>query len=274
MPNIKMVLSPTTQDDKRIDLNPSAAGDGKGGHLYDLIAPGTYPAILEQLQTLSDKEETFDTKAGVILKLRPSIVLLNDNSTTINRQDFKVGLYDPETGALYSNNSNSVIWGNIQGARNLLRALALFVDLGEGKFSLDLNTDLVANRVIKVLMGVGGYIRGNYDYDSEIRDPRDLAETLEELNGGSKWTIDNIPELVRKWNARNGFPEEDGLQVKNVVITAFPMDEWEVAEHDYFRVNEEIAEAVGGVVGQVFVDEGDFDHYLEIAALDGDEASW
>lgn len=273
MPKIKMVLTPKTQNDENIDLNASAASGG--GHRYDLIAPGTYPAILEQLQTLNAKEELFDTKSGnSILKLRPSIVLLNENSTTINRQDFKVGYFNVETQTLYSPNEGSVVWANIQGARNLLRALALFADLGDGKFSLDLNTDLVLNRVINVMMGVGGYIKGDYTHDDAIRDPRDLSETFSELLSGSKWLIEDVPELVEKWNARNGFPIDDGLQVKNVIITAFPMDEWDVAERGYFLVTEEIAEAVGAIAGQVFVDEGDFDHYIEQAALDGEEANW
>lgn len=251
----------TDKDGNTVDPTQRSVGGG-GGAAFHLIPPDFYYAVVKGMSwdtyraawkgvasKAKDKKWTYG-------KITPMVELLNDNKTIINRQDFQVGVIDDKTQALIrpdGDTSKPNLW---IGAQYLLGALGLLTRDAEdpNKFTLDFDPELVSNRIIKVKIGVGGYIKGERGFDV-----KEMAALLTEQNNGDpNYEFDDIPGLVDQYNDDNDYLDDDiKLKTKNVIVNVYGVDKNAIAEHEWFEDTS---------TGAVFLSEADKTRYEDLLA--------
>lgn len=241
------------KDGKSIDPAKRSAGSGNS---FRLVKPDFYLARVKDLKygeyrapykgfPSKDKD-----KKWTYVKLTPGVELLNPEKTLINRQDIQVGVLS--NGALTrpdGDGSKANIWTS---AQYLLGALGLLKKDDHGLFMLDFDTDLIANRIIKVRTGIGGYIKGEATYEAP-----EMTQKLLEVNDGVEFTFEETQGLIDLWNEDNGYDLEDEIRLKpkNLVTNFFAVD-LKTIEDNGFYLDED--------TGAVFQTEGDYTAYLAL----------
>jgi hypothetical protein len=255
MAKINVVMAkPKTQKGEEIDLTPTREGGGS----YALIAPGYYNAVVRRLQTLEEENAVYSSRDGqtTYLKLRPDIRLV-ETRTIINRQDFTCGLYDEKRGLYSDKPGESPVWGGFKGAQGLLTALGLFKALEGGKFELDFDTAIVSNRVVRVRVGIAGYIKGDWELTKQVQTPRDFDSVMTalqvEMTGLRDWNLADLDTLVPAFNKAHDLDEDSGLKTKNMITSFYGVRAWDIDENDWYLHPE---------TNQVFVSEQDFDDWF------------
>lgn len=241
------------KDKEGNSIDPTQRSAGGGGNSFRLVPPDYYLAVVKEVKfgEYRAQYKGFPSKAKdkkwTYWKLTPSIQLLNDDKTLINRQDIQIGVV--QDGVLVrpdGDTSKSAIW---TAAQYFLGAAGLLAQGENGEFSLDFDPDLVANRVIKVKTGVGGYIKGETGYDVA-----QMHALLLEQNNGMEYDFDDIAGLVDQWNEDNGYTEDDvRLKTKNIVTNFFAVDTASIEENGFY---------LDEVTGAVFISELDYNDYI------------
>jgi len=237
------------------DIDPTKRSAGSGNS-FRVIEPGFYVARVKSLKFGDYRAayKGFPSKAKdkkwTYWKLTPEIELVNPEKTLINRQDVQIGVV--ENGSLVrpdGDNSKANIWTT---AQYLLGALGLLGKDEDGKFTLDFDPDLVANRMIKVRTAIGGYIKGETGYDE-----KQMNALLLEVNDGQEYTFDEIPGLIEMWNDDNGYDNEDEirLKAKNIITSFFALDTKTIEENGFY-----LDEATGAV----YESEADYTTFLAL----------
>lgn len=207
MARITGKIEPKDKEGNSVDITARSEGNPKA---FALIEPGFYNAVLTQLGfgTYQANLKGYPNPAQkdgkwTYGKLTPELTLQNENHTQIRKQDTVLGVLVDGVPTQPRGNGESPIW---KEAQYLLSALGLFVTDGEGVFSLDFDPDLIRDRVIRVGIGIGGYVKGgehkgNYN-------PKQITALLTEVNAGLPYEGWQIPQLVNLWNLENGYTNE------------------------------------------------------------------
>lgn len=255
----------TDKDGKDFDPNARSAGSGSS---FKLIPPDYYFANVQSIKENTDDWRKFSVNGKVLENKKhkegkwnywtvtPNFVLINENKTIINRQNFQIGVLDD--GALIrpdGDSSKPVLWAEGQF---LLGALGVLHKSEYGEFSIDFDPDLIQNRIVKVKTGIGGYIKGGRGFNHD-----EMHNLLLEQNDGEEYEFEDIPALIAMYNDDNERTDEadNKLKAKNLVLSVFPVDQKTINENGYF-----LDEATGAV----FVTELDYDKYLQL--LDASES--
>ncbi len=244
------------KDGNAVDPVKRSAGNGRS---FEIIPDDYYLAVVKTLtfgeyraQYKGVKSKAKDGK-WTYWKVTPSVELLNDNRTIINRQDIQIGVVD--NGSLVrpdGDDSKSAIW---TGAQYFLGALGLLTQDENGEFSIGFDPDIIANRVVKVRTGIGGYIKGERGFDVN-----EMKALLTEQNNGMEYTFDEIPFLVDQWNEDNGYDDPDiRLKTKNIITNYFAVDLATVEERGFY-----LDEATGAV----YVTELDYNKYQQLVDME------
>jgi len=252
----------------KADLSPSS-----GGASYDLVKPGFYGAIVTKMEPGQYRAKykghaNPDSEDGkwTYLKIIPSITLLNDAHTRISRQDLTVGALDSEGYLVRPDGDESKLptFGGNTGAQFLLQALGLFRKTDEeGGFELDFAPKSIVNRILRVRVSTGAFIKGERNFS-----PDALQKMLEETAGVSDYPFSKLDELVAKWNLDNGYIDSDGdeveegvlLRTKNVVTGYYALSDADARREDYIVED-----------GMVFQDEEAYAFYEALREEDTEE---
>lgn len=244
------------KDGNAVDPAKRSAGGGKS---FEIIKDDYYLAVVKSLAfgeyraNYKGAPSKAKDKKWTYWKVTPSVELLNDNRTIINRQDIQIGVV--EDGSLVrpdGDNSQSAIW---TGAQYFLGALGLLKADENGEFTLDFDPDMIANRIVKVRTGIGAYIKGERGYDVN-----EVTAMLTEQNNGMEYPHDQIPFLVDQWNEDNGYDDPDvRLKTKNVITNYFAVDLSTVDERGFY---------LDEGTGAVYVTELDFNRYQQLVDMD------
>lgn len=264
-------ITPKDKDGNQIDVTARSEGSSNA---FKLIDPGFYNAFVSGLGfgTYQAAFKGFPnpaTKDGkwTYGKLTPQLVLDNEEHTQINKQDTVLGVLVDNTPFQPRGNDESPVW---KEAVYLLSALGLFATDGDGVFKLDFDPDFVKDRVIRVKVGLGGYIksgehRGNFK-------PEQITEMLKTVNGGVPYEGFQIPQLLNSWNFENGLTNEldeeieEGvsLKLKNFVVNYYGINEDEASKNGWY---------FDPITKAVFISEEAFNAYENVKDNEGTPAN-
>lgn len=246
----------TDKDGNAVDPTARSSGNGTAFHL---IEPGYALATVTALEMAEYRAKSGEHRSKdkdgkwTYVKLTPSFLLHNENGTIINRQDVTVGVRG-KSGFMRpdGDKSKAAIWPQ---AQYLLGALGLLSKDEEGNFSLDFDTDLIADRVVRVQHDIAGYQKGVRNYDPEA-----LSLALLGANDGNPYTFDDVQDLVAQWNVDNDLDEDNDqrLRLKNVVTGVYPVDEKTIEEGEFF---------VDPATGAVFTSLEAFDRCTQLVEI-------
>ncbi len=264
------------KDGNAVDLAGSNASFANN-HAFTLIPQSWYTAIITKVE-----ESTFRMSVSGFenpnsedgkwahLRLTPKFKLLNDNATIISRQNFIVGAVE-NNELIAPNPDNDVVWGGVRGARDLLQALKMFTEDGEGGFNMTFHAPAVRNMVVRVMTSIGGYRKGEFDIT-----PQNMLALLNEHSdealdfSEARFDREAVEKALAALNEANGYSEDDGYKLKNVIIKIQPLWEKRALEDGLFIGYREVGEDKERVsTGQVFVDEEAFEAYVN-AMYDAD----
>ncbi|KKN43476.1 hypothetical protein LCGC14_0702670 [marine sediment metagenome] len=232
---------------------------------YAIVKPGFYTAAVRKMEAVSFRgkfgsfiNEKSDDNLWEYLKILPVVMLLNDVHTYISRQDFIVGvIQDGELVRPDGDTEKFPVFGGHTGAQFMLQSLDMFEETEDG-YSLDFNPEAIVDRVLRVRVGIGGYVKGANNYH-----PADLMTLLGEISD-EEITIDNILKWVRAWNVQQDYVDEHGneinegisLKVKNVIIGWYTMSPEQAKREDFFVDGEAIyLNEEAQVIAQSILDE-------------------
>lgn len=179
MPAKQARIDTVDKDGNAVNL-PANGGEGSSAR-YDIIPEGYYTAVVKSVK-YEEFEAGYKGQPGKFTygKYVPTIELLNDNQTTVNRQGFILGVLDKNKD-LYrpDGEPGSAIFGGETGAKYLLTALGE-VD-SDGNATLD--ERLWFERVVRVKIVTGTYknkdgVPGTKNVVKEVRTVS--AQTIEE----------------------------------------------------------------------------------------------
>ena len=212
---------------------------------FAIVKPGFYTAVVRKMEAVNFRgrfssylNPDADDDLWEYLKVQPVVMLLNDLHTFISRQDFIVGvIQDGDLIRPDGDTEKLPIFGGYKGAQFLLQSLGLFEKTEDG-YTLDFNPETIVDRVLRVRVGIGGYVKGGGNYD-----PADIITMLEEISD-EEITIDNILKWVKVWNTQQDYLDKHGneinegisLKVKNVILGWYTMSPAQ-AERDNFFVD-------------------------------------
>lgn len=228
------MAAPKNKEGEEVNLrNEPTTG---GNKQFSVINPDFYLAVMTGME-----QDVFTSKDGTktYLKVQPSFVLLNDNGTKINRQDFTVGYYNPTTKELYHPENDFPIWGGSNGARFLFKAMGLFVQDEDG-YVYDNNLKIVKDRAIKVRTGIGGYVKGNTPLTNKVNTAENFnnvaMEAIKDLTNGvvSVWGMEDLPRIIEWFNKKYELTEDNGLKTKNTLVGFYPVSQRDIAEHGWY----------------------------------------
>lgn len=220
----------TKKDGTAHDLSPHAESNTLA---YVPIEPGFYTALVRGVEDKFYYAPFKDIKnpdrpdgKWKYVKLVPELVLFNDNGTVISRQDLILGVQDEKTGAFIrpDNSNDSPIWGGTNGAQFMLVALGLFSPNSDGTYTLNLDTDRLTDRIVRVKVAIGGYIKGKANYR-----PDELQKLLD--NPGA--TLAEIESAADEFNQYSNETGED-LKLKNVVVGWYAVSQKQANEGGWF----------------------------------------
>jgi len=241
MARITGSIKPQDKEGKPVDITARSEGSSDA---FRLIEPGFYNAYVTGLgfgtyQAAFKGFPNPDAKDGkwTYGKLTPDLTLLNDYHTQIRKQDTVLGVLVNNSPFQPRGNDESPIW---KEAQYLLSALGLFTTDGEGVFTLDFDPDLIRDRVIRVGIGLGGYVksgdhRGNFN-------PARITEMLKGVNAGLPYEGHQIPFLVNLWNLEHGLTNEQdeeieegvSLKLKNYVTNYYGVNKAEADKNGWY----------------------------------------
>lgn len=279
MPRFNTTVTAVDRDGAAVDLSAQAsASSAADSRAYAVIEPQYAFAVVTKIESghyrggwsghanTKSKDGKWNWE-----KIVPHFTLLNDNGTQINRQDFTLGVFEDNKFIRPDGNKQSPI---MSGTQYLLTALGLFKASDDpSKFSLDVNFDLIADRVVRVKTGNAGYIKNprvNLDGDK-------LHKLLTSLAGTEKYSFSQMDDLLAKFNSADyeelitftGITEqiaeqiiavrntEDAadadLKLKNFIVSVYPVSEKDAAEHNWFYAQD---------TGSVFTIAAAWEQYL------------
>jgi len=259
------IENPTDAEGNPVDISTSTGGSNPAFHL---VPEGVYPAVVDKLT-----QGSFRAKYGGIYndaspdqkweywKLTPSVTLLNDAKTVINRQDWTLSVI--RDGAMYrpdGDTTKSPIFGSTGGCQYMLQALGLISKDGDS-YELDFDTDHITDRVVMVRVQHAGYnksLKRNYE-------PAELHKLLVDFNGGLEYTFEELRGLVDRYNEAQGFSDGEGLRLKNYIMNWFGVRPEEAEENGWFVVAQHDRSA------QVFLTEASYEGYLALCESAEDE---
>lgn len=245
----------TDKDGNAFDPTVRPATSGGSQH-FQLIPSGYSLAVVNGMVLGSYEGKANGVKGKVTYwKVTPDITLMNGNKTIINRQEITLGAV--KNGALYRPDKDSgkpAIWALAKYCLSTLGLLENAVnddgEVIEGEFVLDFDTDAIMNRVVKVRVGIGGYIKGEQTFDEKA-----MTELLLEQNDGNDYTFEEIPALVAQYNEDHEYPTNEGLKTKNIITNFFNVDMATIEEHGFYLEPD---------TGAVFTNEAAYDSYLSL----------
>lgn len=204
MPRFETTIEATDKDGKAVDLSAQANANGAQGDpkKYQTVKPDYYYAVVTGIDSghYSGKWGAFvnanspDGKWNYE-KIVPHFTLLNENGSEINRQDYTLGVYENGKFVRPDGKTQSPL---MVSAQYLLTALGLFKGNEDdpSKFKLDVNFDLIKDRVVRVRTGISGYVktpRLNFDEGQ-------FVELMMALAGSETYTYEQVNGLVAKFN--------------------------------------------------------------------------
>lgn len=254
---------PAVKDSEGNDIDLTARPTGNR-NAFALVEPGVYVAHLKGVELSTkegkykDKKPPKGSKGWTYAKITPDIELVNDAGTVINRQELTIGVI--KDGALYrpDEDGKSAMWPESQ---YFLNSIGLLNKNEDGTYALDFDDRSIKSRMLKVGVGVGGYIKGSKNFA-----PNDLYAFLKsEVNGGEDFdrTLDNITEAAYNYNSDNGLIKVDGtlddtaLKLKNHITAFFPLGQSEAEDAEYY---------VDYDSQVVYLSEADYIRYLDFLA--------
>lgn len=245
------------KDKEGKDINPTQRSAGSGNS-FQLVKPDYYLAVVDEIKfgeyraAYKGFPSKSKDKKWTYWKLTPSIKLLNDNRTLINRQDIQIGVVDDGVFVRPDGDKEkSAIWTT---AQYFLGALGLLGQDESGEFKLDFDPELVTGFVIKVRTAIGGYIKGETGFDE-----KQMHELLLAQNDGQEYEFEDVPALVDQWNEDNGYDDDDKkLKTKNIIVNFFAVDLAAIEENGFY---------LDEATGSVFVSEKDYDKYIQLKDL-------
>lgn len=181
------------KDGKAIDL-----GAGGNSNKYRLAEPGWYTAIVRKVVS-----STFTDKQGVVrMKVTPLIELVRNEDgeipvIEISRQDWIVGAIN-KSGALYrpdGDESKSALWGGSGGAQYLLLALGLLTQTAPGKYAINVDIDLVKDRVVKVKVETAVFQRPNPQPGQDVEGKKNLITQVRSLADSDEALAERVEEF-------------------------------------------------------------------------------
>lgn len=252
--------APKNKDGSTYDPTARSAGNGSS---FKLVEPGYYYAVVQEVSERTDWRKF--TANGKTVKnpkhkegkweywsLTPHFVLVNENKTIINRQNFQLGVLDEgELVRPDKDNSRPAIWA--EGQYFLAAVGGLRKEDGDdGALRVEFDPDTLCNMVVKVRTGIGGYIKGNRGFTSE-----EMTALLVEQNDGEPFEFEDIGALIALYNTDNELDQEgaEPLKAKNIIEAVYPVDLRVIEENGYF---------LDPVTGAVFVSEADYTKYLQL----------
>lgn len=269
-------ITAKNKDGEAVDLTGSKSQNFGNVHAFSLIPAGWVTAVIEKVDestfTMTVKgAENPDMEDGkwTHVRLTPKFRLLNDNASIISKQSFILGAIDSEKNLIAPNPDNDAVWGGVRGARALLQALKLFTADEDGGFELLLHAPAIRNMAVRVRTSIGGYRKGQFDITP--------SEMLAKLNEHSEATIDfsearfdadEIAAALAALNAAEGYDEENGYKLKNVITDIQALWAKKAEDEDLFVAtrtvdDEEIP------TGQIFTNEEAYEAYVN-AMYDAD----
>lgn len=260
-------ISAVNGEGTAVDLSAKANVDRANGSpkKYSPVKPDYYYAVLTGIEY----GKPYRGKWGAFInpnspdgkwnyeKIVPKFTLLNDNNSEIERQDFTLGVLEAGKFVRPDGKKQSPI---MVTAQYLLTALGLFKATEDpAKFSLDVNFELVQDRVIRVRTGLAAYIK----MPRMNLDEAQLHELLTALAGTDKYEYEEIEGLVAKFNemnadqltvvigkvtrlynaptmtdlvaARDGEGKEDAmLRLKNTISNVYPIKQDDAVAHEWY----------------------------------------
>jgi hypothetical protein len=255
---VKMTFNVSAEESTADKFAPSDAP----AYRYSPLEPGVYTAELTKLEEkkwraaygVHKNPDSKDVK-WTYLSVRPHFKFtLNTGIWVLNRQDFTVGVVNEDDELIrVQNDGKSPLFGGQGGARFLLKELWLF-DVSDGVVRLDLETEIIEDRMIKILVGTGGYIKEtgqSYSVD-------ELQAWLEDRTGRRELTIDEIYETVSEFNEENDYPEDGGMRLKNIVLAVYSLKQWDAEANGWY---------FDPVTRAVFTTEAAYDNYVALSNL-------
>jgi hypothetical protein len=172
--------------------NPIDLAAGGSGNRFRLLEPGWYYAIVRKIESkvyAGKKDPSHE-----YMSVTPVFEIVRDSygeevpPCEISRQSFVVGAI--KDGALYrtdGDTSKPALWGGSGGAQYLLLSLGLLTETAPGHYAIDVDIDLVADRVVRVKVETAEFTRDNPQEGQEaigkknlITQIRSIAENTEE----------------------------------------------------------------------------------------------
>lgn len=216
------------------------------------IKPGRYTAVVRGMGMKEFRAKHGEHKSAdadglwTYVRLTPNVMLVNDNATVVNRQDYVLGVVDANYRLFRPDGKTdkSPIFGNESGALFMLIALGMVN--GDGKtLSVGFNPDNIKNRVVVVTVGLAAYnaLKGS----KERLNSEELYAKFTQAAGG-RWEFDSIDEYTATLNVNEG----DDWRIINVIRGFYRMSPDEAVTAGY---------AVDGM--QVFVSQTDLIDFRE-----------
>lgn len=247
----------TDKEGKAYDPSVRSAG---AGNSFKLTPPDYYLATVESLTDQVDDRKfsvngkqlkNKNNKSGLwtYWSVTPNVVLVNENKTVINRQNFQIGILQDEALIRPDGDKDKpVIWSEGQ---YLLGALGALKHDEDGNFVVDFDPELILNLVIKVKTGIGGYIKSNRGFNAD-----EFHALLLEVNDGEEFEFEDIPALIAMYNDDNELTDDEfKLKAKNMILQVFPVDKKTIVEKEFYLDEE---------TGAVYISQADFDKFLQL----------
>lgn len=261
MKRVKQSITPTDKNGNAADPTAQANAGRIQTAAYQPIEPGYFNAVVTKIEIGKPyragakgfpNPNSPDGKWNYE-KIVPQFTLLNENGTQINRQDFTLGVYENEKFIRPDGKNQSPIWA---GTQFLLTALGLFQadEKDATKFNLDVNFELVADRVVRVHTGLAAYaVTPRINLDSG-----NLDKLVAAIVGKPKYSFQEVLGAVEKFNTLGAdalaklpgispelsekiveqrlseAPDEATLKLKNTINSAYPLEEEEAEQNGWF----------------------------------------
>lgn len=207
---------PTTPDGTEINVTQRVAEDD--ARQFRLIAGGYYGVIIRSAKSKEyeaawgkgDKAKLNPTNPNGKWQyhaLTPIVEILNADTNEVNslitRQDVTLGVLYQGRWYRPDGSTDSPFF---KDGQNFLSSVGMFSKTGDGRVSINGDTDHIIMRPSKVTIGHSGYVAGR-----NINIPHyELSKAFVALNGDTAYEFEDIDRLTTEWNIENGYADANG----------------------------------------------------------------
>ncbi len=209
----------------------SVAPSQGSGIKYGAIKQGFYTAVVASAKDGSYRSNFKEHGTWTMMTVAPDLRVEHEGDMwSFSRHDLIVGAVD-EDGVLTrpdGDASKSPVWGGDGGAMFFLKELGCFVDNGDGTYALDLDTDTLAGRVLRVKLVVESYCKADRQYNMRNAE---FGAWLAERGVSASGEIDVIRAVVTAFNEEHTLD----MNIKSVPVAFYALTPEHAEKGGYYH---------------------------------------